>query len=118
MRSISSFQPAFSAMRHVAVGVDARIAGVGQQFGSRPLLNVVDEPFYDADSLRSVVPSSTLWPVVSRVMCIFGIVLAEMPKRHIHILRCDFDGSADEPDTLGGQQGAASRCHRKDRTPK
>lgn len=55
-------------LRHLFVGVGARVAGIGQQLGGGPLLDLVGQPAHAATSAsRSAATSSKDWPVTIRV---------------------------------------------------
>ena len=55
-------------LRHLIIRVRPRIAGIGQQFGCRPLLDLVGQPVHAATSIsRSVAISSKDWPVAMSV---------------------------------------------------
>src|SRR5690606_3211227 len=60
-----------SDLRHLLLGVGARVAGIGQQFGGRPLLELVGQPVHAATSFsdsRSAATCSKDWPVAIRVI--------------------------------------------------
>jgi hypothetical protein len=97
-------------LRHLIIGVRARVAGIGHQLGGRPLFDLVGQPRNSCCHLLLHArrpPASKDWPVASQRHRHARDVLLEAFDGDIHILGRDLGAPAPAPRAFCGQQRRA-----------